>query len=188
MDKEDKPEDKKFHCETCKKTYSNISALNKHFKTASHLLNLENADNDKLIDVKAGKGKTKIESEFYCPLCDYEQIRKDYFANHLESIKHKKNVETYEDNIKNYQDKDELEDALTDLEHFKIKIGVVKDDILKDYKIVSKGDIEDMFRIDEYLNLKTHSYPKTIKQTKHKEGEKPLNKPKKKKIKKKLKI
>lgn len=185
MDKEDKPEDKKFHCETCKKTYSNISALNKHFKTASHLQNeLKKEDNEKTLEIKSAKGKTKIENEFYCPLCDYEIERRDYFIKHLNSKKHEQNYDEYEKSIEKSDNKEELLDLLADLEHGDIKIGIVKDNL--GFKEITKTDILDLFRIDEYINLKPSLYPKTIKQSKHIEGEKTIKQTKEAKNKEKI--
>jgi hypothetical protein len=163
MDKTEEP--KTFYCDVCKKSFANVSALNKHFKTASHLQNESKKEsNEKIEDVKSKKGKTKIESLFYCPLCQYETDRKDYFTKHIDSIRHQENYDKYEEGIEGNDDYDKLSNLLIELSKGKIKIGTVKIDGL--YKDIPADEVDEMFGLEYNDKLKKTSYPKNIKHTK----------------------
>jgi hypothetical protein len=164
MNKSEEP--KTFYCETCKKSFANVSALNKHYKTASHLQNESKKEfNEEIEDIKSKKGKTKIESMFYCPLCQYETDRKDYFTKHIDSIRHQQNYDTYEESISGNDDYLKLSDLLIELSKGKIKIGTVKEN--GSYKEVTPDDINEMFRIEDNDKLKKTIYPKNIEHTKN---------------------
>jgi hypothetical protein len=160
----------KFYCETCKKSFAHNSALMKHYKTASHLQNEENKKTeDKILEIKTSKGKSKVQSSFYCPLCDYEIQSKDNFKKHLKTVVHNKNYDIYEEEITKRNDYDELQKLLSDLSESKIKLGLVKDG--NKYKEVSVEDIDDLFNIDEIPKLKkTKIYPTNIKHIKKEES------------------
>lgn len=130
-------EDNKLYCKICEKTFSNVSALNKHLKTASHLQNELNKEQNKEIEkVEAGKGKIKIDSVVYCPLCDYTSNKLENFRNHTVSKMHEKNKELLLDYIKKitidyyYDDKKEINKTINyfiiDIEALKFKIGLIK--------------------------------------------------------------
>jgi len=160
--------DNKFYCYVCKKTFANVSALNKHYKTASHLQNEANKENeDKILEIKTAKGKSKVQSSFYCPLCQYETDRKDFFTKHIDSKRHEENENKYITNIEDRADYDKLDDLLTDLNTSKIKIGLIKEG--NEYKEISADDIDELFKMDEVGELKNVSYPKTIKHVKKNE-------------------
>jgi hypothetical protein len=163
MDKTEEP--KTFYCDVCKKSFANVSALNKHFKTASHLQNESKKESDeKIEDVKSKKGKTKLESMFYCPLCQYETDRKDYFTKHIDSIRHQENYDKYEEGIEGNDDYDKLSNLLIELSKGKIKIGTVKVDGM--YKEITPDEVDEMFRLEYNEKLKKTNYPKNIEHTK----------------------
>jgi hypothetical protein len=157
----------KFYCDVCKKSFSNVSALNKHFKTATHIQNESNIETDENDLIKTTKGKTKVKNMFYCPLCQYETDKKDFFLKHINTKRHEDNEDKYKENIEDRADYDKLDDLLTKLSIAKIKIGLVKED--GEYMEVSADDIDELFKMDEVGELKKISYPKSIKQVKKNE-------------------
>jgi hypothetical protein len=158
---------KKFYCEVCKKTFTNVSALNKHYKTASHIQNIENEnENEDIKEVKGKKGKSKVESLFYCPLCHYQVERKDYFIKHIDSIKHKNNNDKYIKEKENRLDFDELNDLLNELNNAEVKIGIIKNND-GEFEKITDDEIDNIFKINEDDELfKQSNYPKHIKHTK----------------------
>lgn len=186
-------EDNKLYCKICEKTFSNVSALNKHLKTASHLQNELNKEQNKNIEkVEAGKGKIKVESYLYCPICDYSSDRIGNFTNHTLSNIHQQNEQLLLDRIKTLNDDEsqkKTETFIDDISRLNFKIGLVK--INKKYEDVTKQNIINDFiynlNLDSDQNtnlenffddtLKKREYPEHIeKSEKDKEKiEKELN-------------
>lgn len=149
--------DKKFYCEVCERTFSNQSALNKHYKTNSHLLRVNQKEENEEVIKHTGK-RVKLYS-YYCPLCDYETERKTDMNTHIESKGHLKKIDLYFKN-RSYKfkgkllpsfsktQKDDYEEKLKDIEFFEIG-GVDKK---------KKSDLLDELNLDN--PLKTHTYKK----------------------------
>lgn len=141
--------DKKFYCEVCKKTFSNVSALNKHKKTDSHLLRVNQKEENEKVIKHTGK-RVKLYS-YYCPLCDYETERKTDMNTHIQSKGHLKKIEQLikkkmeytgmtKERINNYRDE------LEDIDFF--EIGGVEQK--------TKDDLFEKIGLDN--PLKTHTY------------------------------
>jgi len=173
--------DNNFYCEICKKTFSNISALNKHKKTESHLKReLESEDLDETEQHKEHKGKKEAKQvSFFCPLCEYETKRLNDMEKHTNSKAHKNAVETYKNvtlnipfgSIPRLSNPEEL------------KIGFVKtydEDENKDVmKYITEDDIKEKFNIniDGDKNIKEKHVPKSVlqrreRQSKYRESQK----------------
>jgi hypothetical protein len=152
--------DNKFYCEVCKKTFSNISALNKHFKTESHLKReLEKEDEGEDYQHKENKGKReKKEVAFFCPLCDYETKRLNDIEKHIKSKGHQNAIETYKSKITN-QPKNAI-NMLND--PYQLNIGLVKDyDDEKEKEVMVNITTDDIF--DKFNLLDSEGEPKIMK-------------------------
>ena len=152
--------DNKFYCEVCKKTFSNISALNKHFKTESHLKReLEKEDEGEDYQHKENKGKReKKEVAFFCPLCDYETKRLNDIEKHIKSKGHQTAIETYKSKITN-QPKNAI-NMLND--PYQLNIGLVKDyDDEKEKEVMVNITTDDIF--DKFNLLDSEGEPKIMK-------------------------
>jgi len=152
--------DNKFYCEVCKKTFSNVSALNKHFKTESHLKReLEKEDEGEDYQHKENKGKReKKEVAFFCPLCDYETKRLNDIEKHIKSKGHQNAIETYKSKISN-QPKNAI-NMLND--PYQLNIGFVKDyDDEKEKEVMINVTADDIF--DKFNLLDSEGEPKIMK-------------------------
>lgn len=147
--------DNKFYCEVCQKSYSNISALNKHKNTESHLkrelIKKEEGEEYKHIEHK-GK-KEASDSYFYCPICNYETKRQNDMTKHIESSIHKKSIENYKKYIeykKGYIPKGNIR-GLNDI--YTLKIGNVKDFDNDENKYIMKNvSIDDLLEHFELVD------------------------------------
>lgn len=152
--------DNKFYCEVCKKTFSNVSALNKHFKTESHLKReLEKEDEGEDYQHKESKGKReKKEVAFFCPLCDYETKRLNDIEKHIKSKGHQNAIQTYKSKISN-QPKNAI-NMLND--PYQLNIGFVKDyDDEKEKEVMINVTADDIF--DKFNLLDSEGEPKIMK-------------------------
>jgi hypothetical protein len=152
--------DNKFYCEVCKKTFSSVSALNKHFKTESHLKReLEKEDEGEDYKYKEHKGKReKKEVAFFCPLCDYETKRLNDIEKHIKSKSHQNAIETYKSKITN-----KPKNAIIMLnDPYQLNIGLVKDyDDEKEKEVMVNITPDDIF--DKFNLLDSEGEPKIMK-------------------------
>jgi hypothetical protein len=159
----------KYYDEICNKHFSSVSSLNKHLKSASHLQNeIKKEEGEDIKKTTNSKGKVAIESYFFCPFCNYDIERKDYFIKHCETKKHNDNVKLYLKTFVTSQDLENIEKIIYKIETGKMKIGIVKGDDGK-FEDFTKDDLLDELKMDVEgdfgYNPKESQYPKHIKHT-----------------------
>jgi hypothetical protein len=134
-------EENNFYCDICQKTFSNVSALNKHKKTESHLLRELKKEEDNYEHVSHKGKKEKNESYYFCPLCDYTTKLLNNMKTHLKSKLHEESFEKY----KTYMislNKD-IDDAINEPEF--LKIGLIKTKDNEDKTLLENVTEDDLF-------------------------------------------
>lgn len=130
-----------FYCDTCQKTFSNVSALNKHKKTESHLLRELKKEEDNYKHVLHKGKKEKSESYYFCPLCDYTTKLLNNIKTHLKSKSHEEAFEKYKTYM--FSLKKNVDDAINEPEFLKIGLIKTKDD--EDKTILENVTEDDLF-------------------------------------------